>query len=91
MGASNLVPNVATNPTMAQGVAQAQAQAQQQANQAAQQQPTQLGAPTATVAHHQQQMNGPGNPYSGYNLANVDMSSFQNVDWSSLYGMGMYV
>lgn len=21
----------------------------------------------------------------------VDMSSFQNVDWSSMYGMGMYV
>ena len=32
-----------------------------------------------------------GNPYSGYSLTNVDMSSFQGVDWSSVYGMGMYV
>ena len=31
------------------------------------------------------------NPYSGYSLTNVDMSSFQGVDWSSVYGMGMYV
>ncbi|XP_022195514.2 RNA-binding protein Musashi homolog Rbp6 isoform X2 [Nilaparvata lugens] len=31
------------------------------------------------------------NPYQGYNLTNVDMSSFQGVDWSSMYGMGMYV
>ena len=31
------------------------------------------------------------NPYSGYSLTNVDMSSFQGVDWSSIYGMGMYV
>ena len=29
--------------------------------------------------------------YQGYSLANVDMSSFQGVDWSSIYGMGMYV
>ncbi len=29
------------------------------------------------------------NPYSV--LTNVDMSSFQGVDWSSVYGMGMYV
>lgn len=32
-----------------------------------------------------------GNPYQGYSLTNVDMSSFQGVDWSSMYGMGMYV
>ena len=32
-----------------------------------------------------------GHPYSGYSLTNVDMSSFQGVDWSSIYGMGMYV
>ena len=29
--------------------------------------------------------------YQGYSLANVDMSSFQGVDWSQIYGMGMYV
>ncbi|XP_023289780.1 RNA-binding protein Musashi homolog 2 [Orussus abietinus] len=34
---------------------------------------------------------GPGNPYQGYSLTNVDMSSFQGVDWGSMYGMGMYV
>lgn len=31
-----------------------------------------------------------GNPYQGYSLTNVDMSSFQGVDWG-MYGMGMYV
>lgn len=30
------------------------------------------------------------NPYQAYGLPNVDMSSFQGVDWSSMYGMGMY-
>uniref|UniRef100_A0A0A9ZI28 RNA-binding protein Musashi 1 n=2 Tax=Lygus hesperus TaxID=30085 RepID=A0A0A9ZI28_LYGHE len=33
----------------------------------------------------------PATPYQGYTLPNVDMSSFQNVDWGSMYGMGMYV
>ena len=33
----------------------------------------------------------PANPYQGYSLSSVDMSSFQGVDWSSMYGMGMYV
>lgn len=28
---------------------------------------------------------------AAYNLANVDMSSFQGIDWTSMYGMGMYV
>ncbi|XP_017473785.1 PREDICTED: RNA-binding protein Musashi homolog 1 [Rhagoletis zephyria] len=32
-----------------------------------------------------------GNPYQSYTLTNVDMSSFQGVDWSQMYGMGMYV
>jgi RNA-binding protein Musashi len=28
------------------------------------------------------------NPYpNGYNLAGVDMSSFNGIDWSSMYGM----
>jgi RNA-binding protein Musashi len=44
----------------------------------------------------QQQMAAAGgapgsNPYQGYSLTNVDMSSFQGVDWGSMYGMGMYV
>ena len=48
----------------------------------------QLAAAAAAAANP----GGPGpNPYQGYNLANVDMSSFQGIDWSSMYGMGMYV
>ncbi|CAH1101544.1 unnamed protein product [Psylliodes chrysocephalus] len=31
----------------------------------------------------------PASPYQGYNLTNVDMSSFQGVDWGSMYGVGM--
>lgn len=27
------------------------------------------------------------NPYPGYNLASVDMSSFNGIDWASMYGM----
>ena len=45
---------------------------------------SQLAAAAAAAA-------GGQNPYQGYNLANVDMSSFQGIDWSSMYGMGMYV
>ncbi|XP_014256234.1 RNA-binding protein Musashi homolog 2-like isoform X2 [Cimex lectularius] len=33
----------------------------------------------------------PASPYQGYSLPNVDMTSFQGVDWGSMYGMGMYV
>ncbi|CAB4065985.1 MSI [Lepeophtheirus salmonis] len=36
----------------------------------------------AAAGHH---------PYQAFNLANVDMSSFQGVDWSAMYGVGMYV
>ena len=43
----------------------------------------QANSPAAGVA--------PPNPYQGYSLTNVDMSSFQGVDWGSMYGMGMYV
>lgn len=56
-------------------------------------------AGSAAPQQAQQQINAQqaaaaANPYPGYNLANlanVDMSSFQNVDWASMYGMGMYV
>ncbi|CAD6996073.1 unnamed protein product [Ceratitis capitata] len=41
-----------------------------------------LGAAAAAAA---------ANPYQSYALTNVDMSSFQGVDWSQVYGMGMYV
>ncbi|XP_037950831.1 RNA-binding protein Musashi homolog Rbp6 isoform X2 [Teleopsis dalmanni] len=61
----------------------------------------QQGAPAAThplaAAAAQQAalvgnpLNPAANPYQSYALANVDMSSFQGVDWSSMYGMGMYV
>lgn len=55
---------------------------------AAQQAPPQ--APQAQ-AQAQTAATAPGNPYQGYSLTNVDMSSFQGVDWGSMYGMGMYV
>lgn len=46
----------------------------------------------APAPNHQQQ---PQNPqltptptaYPGYNLASVDMSSFNGIDWASMYGM----
>lgn len=50
--------------------------------------------PSAQQQMSAQQAAAAANPYPGYNLANlanVDMSSFQNVDWASMYGMGMYV
>uniref|UniRef100_A0A182M8V4 RRM domain-containing protein n=2 Tax=Cellia TaxID=44534 RepID=A0A182M8V4_9DIPT len=56
------------------------------ATQAAPQQTSQQAAAAAQMAAA-----GLTNPYQGYSLANVDMSSFQGVDWGSLYGMGMYV
>ena len=61
------------------------------------------GAAAAAAAAHAAASNGhaaaaaamttpnPAAQYQGYSLANVDMSSFQGVDWSSIYGMGMYV
>jgi len=48
-------------------------------------------AQAAAAAAAAAQAAAAGNPYSGYSLTNVDMSSFQGVDWSSIYGMGMYV
>ena len=57
----------------------------------------QQGAAAAAAVHQQhaaaaamaaaQQPGLAGNPYQGYSLANVDMSSFQNVDWGSMYGL----
>lgn len=49
----------------------------------------QQAPPTAATAGGPQPT--PANPYQGYSLTNVDMSSFQGVDWGSMYGMGMYV
>lgn len=70
-----------------QSVAQGQAATAQNPNAAAQQtqpNPQQLAAAAAA-----------NNPYPGYNLASlagIDMSGFQNaIDWSSMYGMNMYV
>ena len=50
-----------------------------------------VAAAVAAAANNPGSAPGAGHPYQGYNLANVDMSSFQGVDWSSVYGMGMYV
>lgn len=55
--------------------------------------PQQAAPPTAAAAALSASAPvGPPNPYhaQGYGLPNVDMSSFQGVDWS-MYGMGMYV
>ena len=52
-----------------------------------QQQQQQQAMPTGPVATA-----NPYHPAQGYHgLPNVDMSSFQGVDWISMYGMGMYV
>ncbi|XP_029041282.1 RNA-binding protein musashi isoform X1 [Osmia lignaria lignaria] len=50
--------------------------------------PTAAATPAAAAAAAAA---APANPYQGYSLTNVDMSSFQGVDWGSMYGMGMYV
>lgn len=56
---------------------------------------SQLAAQTPN--HQQQQPQNPqhqlaaaaaqATPYPGYNLASVDMASFNSIDWSSMYGM----
>lgn len=45
--------------------------------------------PMSAAPNQQQQpqMNPAPTQYPGYSLANVDMSSFSGVDWSSMYGM----
>ena len=50
-----------------------------------------VAAAVAAAANNPSNNAGAAHPYQGYNLANVDMSSFQGVDWNSVYGMGMYV
>lgn len=81
---------------MAPGVpAQLQAAQLQAAQLQAQQQQQQHQAPPTTSS--QQQPQTPqlsaqaANPYPGYNLAGVDMQGFNGIDWSSMYGMNMYV
>lgn len=60
----------------------------QHTQQHTQQQAMQTANPQQAV----QQVNMSATPYHQAYLPNaVDMSSFQNVDWSSMYGMGMYV
>ncbi|XP_058447651.1 RNA-binding protein Musashi homolog Rbp6 isoform X2 [Malaya genurostris] len=59
----------------------------QQAPQQAAATPQQAQAPTHQLVPAG--LTASGNPYQGYSLANVDMSSFQNVDWGSMYGMGI--
>ncbi|XP_062561131.1 RNA-binding protein Musashi homolog 1-like isoform X3 [Armigeres subalbatus] len=56
----------------------------------AQQQPTNPAANHQLMSAHQLAAATAGNPYQGYSLANVDMSSFQGVDWGSMYGMGIH-
>merc|ERR550534_3376698 len=75
-GAGGATVNAGQSHNAAVAAAMAQQQQQQQ------QQPNAAAAAAAAAA---------GAQYQGYSLANVDMSSFQGVDWSSIYGMGMYV
>jgi RNA-binding protein Musashi len=65
-------------PTMPQ--AAASAVQQMTATQTPNQQPQnpQLTTAAATAAPQ---------PYPGYNLASIDMTSFNGIDWSSMYGM----
>lgn len=69
--------------------------AQLQAAAAAAQMQQQHQAPPASSSQQQPQtpqMTAPAtNPYPGYNLASVDMTGFNSIDWSSMYGMNMYV
>ncbi|XP_029728046.1 RNA-binding protein Musashi homolog 2 isoform X3 [Aedes albopictus] len=55
----------------------------------AQQQQANPAATHQLMPAHQLAAATAGNPYQGYSLANVDMSSFQGVDWGSMYGMGI--
>lgn len=75
-----MAPGVPAQLQAAAAAAQLQQQHQAPPNTSSQQQPQtpQLAAPTA-------------NPYPGYNLTSVDMSGFNGIDWSSMYGMNMYV
>ena len=89
------------NPSAAMAAALAAAAQQQQVQQpqgvaaaGQQQQPAVTaasGVPTSAGAAQLAAQAAVGNPYAGYNLANIDMSSLQGVDWSSIYGMGLYV
>lgn len=74
-----MAPGVPAQLQAAAAAAQLQ-QHQQQPASSSQQQPQtpQLTAPAT-------------NPYPGYNLASVDMTGFNSIDWSSMYGMNMYV
>ncbi|XP_052846481.1 poly(U)-binding-splicing factor PUF60-B isoform X2 [Drosophila gunungcola] len=58
---------------------------------AAQQAGLMAGNPLNAAAAAAAAAANPAAAYSNYALANVDMSSFQGVDWSTMYGMGMYV
>lgn len=80
-------------PTVSAGAAAAAAAAAAGAaaanNQAAQGGAASAGAPGSAMGAAGPQVTA--SPYQGYNLTNVDMSSFQGVDWGAMYGVGMYV
>ncbi|XP_070493580.1 RNA-binding protein Musashi homolog 2 isoform X2 [Chironomus tepperi] len=48
---------------------------------------SQLSAQTANQQQQNPQLTAATNPYPGYNLTSVDMSGFNGIDWSSMYGM----
>lgn len=72
-------------------VTQGPSATQAQTGHAHAQPPVQATHPHAALAAQAQAPVAAHNPYQAYGLPNVDMSSFQGVDWSSMYGMGMYV
>lgn len=49
------------------------------------QQPQNPQLQAAAAAAHAANANP--NAYPGYNLASIDMTSFNGIDWSSMYGM----
>jgi RNA-binding protein Musashi len=71
-------------PTLQQAAAVSQLTAAQ-GN--AQQQPQNPQLSAAHAAHAAAAAAANSNPYPGYNLTSVDMSSFNGIDWSSMYGM----
>lgn len=69
----------------------AQLQAAQLQQQQQQQQQAQSAASSQQPPPTPQLSAQAANPYPGYNLAGVDMQGFNGIDWSSMYGMNMYV
>eukprot|EP00096_Caligus_rogercresseyi_P002290 TRINITY_DN14380_c0_g1_i1.p1 TRINITY_DN14380_c0_g1~~TRINITY_DN14380_c0_g1_i1.p1 ORF type:complete len:440 (+),score=130.53 TRINITY_DN14380_c0_g1_i1:79-1398(+) len=86
-------PSAATLQSLVHAASGNQQAQQQQTSVSLPQGAQQVSGPTVSLAGNAAASLGPHHhhPYQGFNLANVDMSSFQGVDWSAMYGVGMYV